>query len=305
MRRWLSALGAVLVIGLVTSCASDDAPPADRSTAIGPSAAVEPTPEPAIETPLVQALDRIDPAAAEGLFRMEFSQYASLFELAGSDQRWQGAAGLGGRVSQYQHLLEEMGMQPTSADYVLAVGQLPTGVTLVAGGQDADAVTAGAQAMGYAGTDELTQQLNPSEPITVSFQKVLPVGQDVVLATMDADLAWVDGGGSLLEQHQAGSVAQCLGDVLGAVIVDYDGEIVGVGVRADGTDVISVVCIPGTTAIADQVEQDVADLPFGQSLTVTDVQEVSGLVQVTILHEHDQPADLMFGVLHTYDLPGM
>lgn len=287
---------ATLVLALVTACGD----PAGSSVA--PDGASPSAPS-AVDAPFAQAASRISPDALGEQPYVEFGRTAELMALSTTDQRWVSVTTAGNsRMLNNKLLAQAIGVDAAGADYSIEVGQLPRRIGVVAGGQDADAIIAAATATGYVGKDILTQELNPAVPVTVAVHQIKPVEDDVILATTEADLGWV-GGGSLFADPEVGPVAVCLGDVLAATVAEIDGEVVGAGVTADGSEIRSVLCIPGGEATVEAVEADLAQAEYADAVEVTEATVEDGVARVTVQHG-DLPAALLIGALQQRQLPG-
>jgi hypothetical protein len=92
--------------------------------------------------------------------------------------------------------------------------------------------------------------------------------------------------------------------VLGATIVELDSGTVGVGVRAEGDGIVSVLCLPGGDDATEDAADDLAGPTFVDRLQVIDTEIVDGLAKVTVRHSADAPATLLFTALAQQTLPG-
>ena len=295
MRRALTVMGAVLLLGLPTACGGDSSvEPPD-----GPSRSTSG----AAQSPFAQAASRISPDALDKQHIVEFGQTSELLALSKTDQRWESVTPMGNLLAANEPWAESIGVAAEAADYSIEAGVFPTRVGVVAGGQDADAITEAAEQSGYTGDDVLTQDLSPAAPVTISIQQIKPLEQDVVLATVDADVGWVDGG-SLFADQVVGSVVACLGDVLAAMVTEHDDAVVGVGVRADDGDIVSVICVPGGDDAVEDAEKDLGGPDFVDRLELVGSEVVEDLARITVRHVADVPAGLLFSALAKQDLPG-
>lgn len=295
MRYGLTTTGAILVLGLLAACGSGD----DTT----PSGDPEVTASSTTDTPFAQAASRISPDALGEQPYVVFGQTAELLSLNQTDQRWLSATTAGNQLLENLPAADSIGVDAAAADYSIEVGQFPSRVGVLAGGQDMDTITNAAKETGYEGNEVLTQELNPSATVTVSVQQIKPLEEDVVLATIDADVGWVDGG-SLYADAEVGRVAVCLGDVVAAMIAEVNGEVIGVGLRTEGTEILSVLCIPGGSNAASDVEDDLTAAPFVDQFEVVDSGVVDQIAQVTVQHGADVPAGTMLAALTQKQLPG-
>lgn len=289
-----AAVGAVMMLAVAGCGAGEDPAPAGDPAVTIPAST---------DTVFAHAVSRISPDALDSGTIIEFGQTAELFTLAESDQRWLSATAIGNLLVADESNAQAIGVDAKTADYSIEVGVFPTRVGVVAGGQDPDAITDAAKASGYQGDDVLTQSFDAAAPVTVSVQQIKPLDEDVVLATTDADVGWVDGG-SLFADEVVGPIAVCLGDVLGAMIVEVDNGTVGIGVRAEGVDIVSVLCLPGGDDAAKDAEDDLAAPAFADRLEVIDTEVEDGLAKVTVQHVGGAHAMLLFQALAQNQLPG-
>lgn len=294
MRRSLTAFGAVLVLGL-TACGADQGPGGPEDPEVSAPA---PT-----ESAFAHAVSRVSPDALGKRPMIEFGQTAELFSLSESDDRWLSVTAMGNLLVVNKPWADSLGIDASAADYSIEVGVVPSRVGVIAGGQTPDTITDAASQVGFTGDEVLSQDLTPAVPVTVSVQQIKPIEEDVVLATSDADVGWIDGG-SLFADEQVGPVAVCLGDVLAAQVAELDGEVVGIGVRAEGTDILSVICVPGGDDAIANAEEDLAGPNFADRLELIDSSVVDGLAKVTVQHAADESAVLLFSALQQLELPG-
>ena len=136
----------------------------------------------------------------------------------------------------------DLGIDLDGAGYAITVGQPPQQYSLISGGQDTETLTSTLADQGW--VEENGEFVSPSDFDTVDsdyarytlpLARVTVSGSDVVFGSADADLSMVDGSESLADDERVSTVAQCLGDVVTAVLETVElsetTPLVGLGVR--------------------------------------------------------------------------
>lgn len=311
-RRPLTALTATLAAAAVTllACSSDD------SSGAG-------------DTTLKQALNRIEATGATSV-SVEFGDAERIREASGgSFQGVWGALDGWGSSAVFQHrqqLPDVLGIEPETAETYITVGQPPESVMLLQGGQDEDTVVSASTASGWAGDHTLTMEMNPAQPISISVPHVRPLGEDVVVGSMSADLDVVDpetDATTLAESPVVGELADCLGDVLAAYVVVSDAYPVALGVRPaedDPDPPVSTMCVltPSVSdgeRLADEIPSTVAEgevpsqpgRPYTEFFTAAEAEILDGehIVQVELTHTPEALANTIFQMAFQRDLPAV
>ncbi|OLT20752.1 hypothetical protein BJF78_09330 [Pseudonocardia sp. CNS-139] len=306
MRRVL-----IVVLGLaaLAGCSAGGAPTAA-------------TPVPASGTAFEQALARMD-----GPFggRVDFVDSHALGEAAAAGGPWeQLVGGTGGSLDTYRGpLADVLGIDLARADMLVATGNPPQRVTLVAGGQDEERVRAAAAAAGWTGDGDLHHDFTVEQPLSIVAGALRPRGADVVVGGPEATLDLVDGSGPTLAQDApVAAITNCLGDVVVGVVTGGatpDGPLRGVGLRRDPAapagPPLTVLCVVGDSTTATTVEDAVrtgtslrTGEPYAQYLADPRVEQLPGsppLVRMTAQTPPGGPTTFVLQALESGDLPGL
>lgn len=269
---------------------------------------------------LHQALSRFSSKAAGDSLQVEFGDTSHIASIAAKEgATWNGLAAVGAStILEGYDYADQLAIKLDAADYAISVGQAPGVVTLIAGGQDADAVTTAAKSLGYGGAEVLSQDMNVSKVITVGINQIKAAGSDVVLGGSGADLGYVDSKGTTLaDDADIASLSDCLGDPAAAYLADNNGHRVGLGVTEDHGATVSTMCITADSgsaakSLADEVKQDLAsgaveggkkyaDM-FGDSKVAVVSDDV---VQAIMPNADGMNANTLFTMLAQGDLPGL
>jgi len=269
---------------------------------------------------LDKALGRFSGEAVGDSLQAEFGDASRLAELtAKQSATWSGLQSTGSSaILEGYDYASQLAIKLSAADYAVSVGQAPGVVTLVAGGQDASAVTSAAKSLGYSGGDVLSQDMNVSKLITVGINQVEATGQDVVLAGSGADLGLVDAKGTTLaDDDDIAALSDCLGDPAAAYLSDVDDHRVGLGVADDDGAAVSTICVKaddGSAAktLAADVKQELASgtvaggTAYTEMFTDSKVSVVAGdVVKATLTNADGTEANTVFTMLAQGDLPGV
>jgi hypothetical protein len=281
------------------------------------------------DTALKQALNRIAATSATSA-PVEFGDAERIREASGGSFQgvWGSLDGWGSSTVFHhrERLPDVLGIDLETTEAHLTVGLPPESVTLLQGGQDADAVTSASTASGWSGDDTLTLEMDPAEPLSISVPHVRPLGEDVVVGSMSADLDVVDAEGdgtTLAETPVVGELADCLGDVFAAYIVVSDAYPVALGVHPadDDPDLpVSVMCVltPSVSdgeRLADEIPSTITEgeipsqpgRPYTEFFTAAEAEILDGehIVQVELTHTPDALANTIFGMAFRQDLPAV
>ena len=273
-------------------------------------------------TPFERALSRVD-----GPFggRIEFIDSRGLTAAAAGGGPWAGlVGGTGGALDTYRGALADvLAIDLGRADAVLAAGNPPRQVTLVAGGQDEAGVRAAATAAGWTGDDELRLGLSAEQPLSLVAGTLRPHGTDVAVGGPDAPVGAVDGPGpTLAEDASVGAMARCLGDALIAVVssgVTPQEPLRGVGLRRDPAapeaPPLNVLCVVGDGATAVGISEAMwsgrsagTGRPYSQYLSDPQVEELGGdvpTVRMVARTAPGGPPTFLLQALEIGDLPGL
>jgi hypothetical protein len=279
-------------------------------------------PAPPEGTPFERALTRVDGPFAG---RVEFMDARGLATAAAGGGPWAELVGAtGGSLDSYRGALADvLDIDLSRADTVLAAGNPPQRVTLVAGGQDEARVRAAATAAGWTGDGELRLGLTPAQPLSLVAGTLRPLGSDVAVGGPDAAVDVVDGPGPTLADDDAvDAVTSCLGHVLVAVVASgaAPGEpLRGVGLRRDpavaDAPPINVLCAVGDGATAVAISEAMrlgrsarTGLPYSEYLSDPHVEELGGdppVVRMVARTAAGGPTTFLLQALEVGDLPGL
>ncbi|NDL59915.1 hypothetical protein [Phytoactinopolyspora mesophila] len=309
-RRLMTVITATLAAAAVTlvGCGSDD----DGGQAGG--------------TSLQQALSRVSATDATVTY-IEFGDAERIREASGGSFKgvWGSLDGWGSStLAQYRRQVPEvLGIDPEAAQMYLTVGQPPETVTLLQGGQDAEAITSASTASGWTGEDTLTLEMDPTQPISISSPHIRPLADDVVVGGTAADLGVVDADGedtTLAGAPVVGELADCLGDVFAAYFIDSEAYPTALGVRPaedDPESPVSIMCvltpsvsdaerlaeeIPSTVAEGDMPSQG---RPYAIMFEAAEAEILDGehVVRVELEHTDGALANVIFQMVFKRDLP--
>lgn len=261
---------------------------------------------------LESALDRVSAKAGGGELYIEYGNTAELTTLVKENpESWKFATTYG--VSPLAHLVDDetvLGMDLGTADYAVTVGRPPGVVTLVAGGQDSEAVRDTAKQLGYTGDPVLSKELDPKVIETVAVHALVTLEEDVALAGPDGDVHWIDSDDdSILADASVSSLAGCLGDPPAALLLEVDGTDVGVAIGADGNQTRSVLCLAGDQDQADAIVEQITTgttqngVPYSELFEPVSDEVRDGIVRVVLSDSDGGPADLIFTMAIQRDLP--
>ncbi|MFV0430142.1 MAG: hypothetical protein ACK5KO_12055 [Arachnia sp.] len=244
-------------------------------------------------TALLRAMDTID-GPTGGV--VQFGDSGALRELSEADpagdwglMRWWGIQSI---MPQWPTVQQTLGIDLEQADYAITVNHSPGSRTVVAGGQDAQAIRDAALNSGWEGDPVLRIELDLDQQVlSSSVAWVEPDGSNVAFGGPTAHPEEESDPASA-EKGMHG-LASCLGDVAAATLTDENAA----GVRVETAESwIAVVCVPGDAQTASEIEEELtgtiswtdepyADVFPGQTVTVED-----GYVQVQLSGGRDRPA---------------
>jgi hypothetical protein len=219
------------------------------------------------------------------------------------------------------------GMRPFDADYMIAAGNPRTPVALVAGGQDAAAVTTALTAKGWTSPgDGQLQAPGGAGELAVWLGRVRASGPDVVYGGAGAalDTIGAPSGRTLADDPWYAALAGCLGGVIAAELQPDAGgsrpTAVAVGIYrpADANATVrAAVCTSWSSAeaarnyrqalpgVLSSGESSLAG-PFTGAYTSTEITDVGGDQHVVRLRaDTGQWRDLVFQALRGGELPGL
>lgn len=213
---------------------------------------------------------------------------------------------------------EEVGLDLAAFDAGVVAGQPPRWVGAVWGDYDSAKVEGrladlGAKREGQefgggtvwrsAEDDEVNVKDGPFKGIVRlnEFNTVHTSGTSFAYSPSAVGLDWVanPGDSTLAGDDVIGPLARCLGDVVAA---NLTGEGQGVGVRADGTE---VVCLDAERAAVERaLAGDVPSTrqPWDELLPNAEVDESDGRTRITVPPSDDRPAGRVLQLLHTQDV---
>lgn len=261
------------------------------------------------DTALGAALSRIE-ATETTVTYIEFGHTEQLTELAQEQQEpWQLYESIGGgSLTDYAGQLPQMGIDLTAAEILITAGTAPQTVTLVAGGQDEQAIADGLHAEGWEGEEVLTAEM--TAPLGIAMPQVRPDGESLAVGSLEADLEWVDGGGdSLRTDDDVSDLAGCLGDVVGALLTPP--EQVAAGVDAEGTSVLCVLS-EDAQAQAAQIEQEVSTgrspvtgTPYSEYFSQVSTETDGDAVRAELTMAGERTPFTVINLVMNGDLPGV
>jgi hypothetical protein len=265
------------------------------------------TPEPSrppAATAFAAAMDRLA-GPVDGT--VEFVDVAAVASGAGP---WTALRGSGSLARYAGDLRTTLRIDPAAATWSLTVGGPRPSVTVLAGGQDAQAIRRAATAAGWTGDDVLRRDLDLTQPLTLPAGTIAPAGADVVVGGPAADIAQVSGTGA---GPASAAVRDCLGDVAVAIVDGAQGPVRAVGLRHDPADpaaVVSVMCAGGgsAAAVTDAVRSgsDIAGVPYARRFVDPEVEDLgAGTVRLTARNGPGVPAAYLLGAAARRDLPGI
>ncbi|HEY1485555.1 MAG TPA: hypothetical protein VGF84_05595 [Micromonosporaceae bacterium] len=247
------------------------------------------------------------------------------------DHRWIGVVGLGGvdliTYSKVLHGLIDLNVLTGGA--AIAIGNPPNDATRIDGAQDRKAVLAkltalGAKPRSFGGTAGLS--FGPDNSIDLSgklsdpkygtlglhLRQIAVTDNTFAVSANGATLEKVLAAGdrSLLDTPHFQGLADCLGDVVGAIVladpaIDTRAALVGIGVRtpvsAGGTvdDVLCILPKPGdqdsvhqslTQRLAPHATDPISHQPLSTYVSKTAVDNVGGLVRAVLTLKSTAPA---------------
>lgn len=203
------------------------------------------------------------------------------------DPRWSTVAGVGASdLAAYSAVLPKLiDLNVLGADRAVAIGNPPDRATRIDGSLDSKAISAkltalGAEPRSFGDTDGLSfgpdNQINSSSKLGRDLNygalaitlNQLAVTDDTFATSRNAatlEKALDPGSTSLLDTEHFGDLADCLGDVVAAIVLapqqDKNADLVGVGVRTpDSADapVDDVLCVLPTPGRHDTVHESMA-----------------------------------------------
>ena len=292
-----------------------------------------PTPGPA-GSALATALSRV-PAAALGDGYFEFGDSARLQQLAGTDPamwKFQVNTGASSLSNYATYTVDTIGVDLSSATSALTVGQPPSSMIVITGGQDRSRIVAAATRSGWTAGEVLSRDLDLSQGsaaiagITLDAPRIRPIGADVVLGQAGADPAGVAAAGTAARTPAdqvpgAKAATGCLGDVptaLGTGITSADAStwtVVGAGAGGPGT-ASSVICLGASdTAAADALADTVRSAvqtgrsersgqPWRELLPSAKVDVLPGSPAAVRITASTKTAGQVFSMLAAQDVPG-
>jgi hypothetical protein len=295
-RRTVVALCAPVAAALLAGCAA-------------------PAPAPLPADPLAAALARLD-GSVRG-----YVEFVDLRVLASGAGAWSDVRGSGQLASYADRLAEQLRVDVRRADWTVTASAGGPSITLVAGGQDPDAIRAAATGAGWAGSDVLRRDLALDEPVTVQAGALRPTGPDVVVGGSGARVELVDGPGPALAADPViAALRDCLGSgVAVAGVHRRDGEpVFAAGIRpAPGapTGTVSTVCAAHPTADAAAGRAAAfraetasgAPAPWGGALVDPQVEQLGGaanVVRLTGRNAAERPPVFLVAQMARRDLPG-
>ncbi|GIH79327.1 hypothetical protein [Planobispora longispora] len=344
MRR----IGAFLLAGgLVMTGCSGGADPGPEETRAAPASSGTPTASAPAATGLRAAMAGVSGDGPAAL-NFEYGDLAHWRDIGvatdqgpGRDKTWLSVIGygLGELVRAGQPLTERTGIAPYAADHAVSIGVPPDTAVRIDGGVDAEAVRAKLTALGgrpgkIGDHDGLSladdHALDPDGPLidlglVNQFNKVVVTGSTVAVGSAAAPVSAVLGGDrSLADVSSHAAVADCLGDVVTAVLTvpQNSGAVAlyGVGLRrpaSPGDTPVNVICVaPRSGAIPAVRQAFTAKLttaaPTTQGTLYGDHAEeikhdevVSGnftVLRATLTLAPDAPASFAHRMLLTRDL---
>ncbi|GAA3441001.1 hypothetical protein [Planomonospora venezuelensis] len=275
MRR----IGALLLAGglVVTGCSGGDGEPGRGETRAAPASSGTPAAPGGLRAALAEVSGE-GPAA----LHLEYGDLAHWRDIGvatdkgpGRDKTWLSVIGygLGELVRAGRPLTERTGITPYAADHAVSIGVPPDTAVRIDGGVDAEAIKAKLTALGgrpgkIGDHDGLSladdHALDPDGPLidlglVNQLNKVVVTGSTLAVGSAAAPVSAVLGGArSLADVSSHAAVADCLGDVVTAVLtVPQDSGAValyGVGLRrpaSPGDTPVNVICVaPRSGAIA-------------------------------------------------------
>ncbi|MGO3088487.1 MAG: hypothetical protein ACTII7_02245 [Galactobacter sp.] len=227
----------------------------------------------------------------------------------------QGVRGMGaGSLTKYVTLLkDDLSIDILQADAVVTVGQEPQQVTVIRGGQDAEAITAAAKEHGWTGDEVLSQDMDlKSSVLTTSVGHILAKGDSVILGGQSADLTAKPG----KVPESVESLATCLGDSPAASFAASASAPTAAGLKA-GSPLSGVLCAYASDpdqaealgrSVQDSVDNDLSNTgtPYGSLLTVEDLSHPTATTsRVEVGFTEGRPPGLLWQMQQRRDLPGL
>ncbi|MGO3152771.1 MAG: hypothetical protein ACTIJJ_09155 [Galactobacter sp.] len=296
----LTSAAAVLLVGVV-GC---DGSKPERVEAAGVSQAKD----------LPQLLSTM-PAAITPDTEITFSAESVLAKDDALSDLKQGVRGMGApSLARYTHVLkEDLAIDLMGADVVVTVGAPPKQVTLISGGQDAEAIIEAAKEQGWEGDKVLSQELDmQGNVLTVSVGHILAKGDSVMLGGQSADLTTKPG--KLPESMKA--LSKCLGSSPVASIDGSDAVVSAIGLK-QGSPVSGVICTVDTSrsaaksrgeGIEEAVENDlsVTRLRYSDMLSVDKVSHPTATTsRVDVSFPDQRPPSVLWQMQQRRDIPGV
>jgi hypothetical protein len=252
------------------------------------------------------------------------------------DPRWNAVAGVGASdLAAYAAVLPKViDLNLLATDSAVAIGNPPNRATRLDGALDSKAISAklsalGAQPRSFGGTDGLSfgadNQINLSSklgrdygPLAITLDQLVVTGNAFATSRNATTLEAVldPGSQSLLATGQFGDLADCLGDVVAAIVLtthqDKNAALVGVGVRAPSSadaavdDVLCVLPKPGAQpAVHDSLAQRLdpkstdpaTNSPISTYAAKTAVDDSGDLVRAVVTLHAKAPAGYLIQAL--------
>lgn len=227
----------------------------------------------------------------------------------------QGVRGMGApSLTRYIHVLkEDLAIDLMGADVVVTVGAPPKQVTLISGGQDAEAIIEAAKEQGWDGDKVLSQELDmQGNVLTVSVGHILAKGDSVMLGGRSADLTAKPG--EVPESMKA--LSKCLGSSPVASIDGTDAVVSAIGLE-QGSPVSGVICTFDTSrsaaksrgeGIEEAVENDlsVTRLRYSDLLSVDKVIHPTATTsRVEVSFPNKRSPSVLWQMQQRRDIPGV